>query len=158
MNKVQFDLPAGVMVSDKFSNITGIIVSRAQRINGCLQYVVKRLDKNGEPVLDWYDADDLTLLSKRKVKNPFVVFKFKTGDKVENPIHKKTGIVTVAKHDKNGCIGYFYETGETHPQTGKTLEFYGFEQEFEFIDDGLNKKEIARKKTGAVFTSSSGKY
>jgi hypothetical protein len=157
-NTVQFDYPAKILVKHLFAGFEYIIVSRVERINGCLQYLGDRLDKDGEIKSEWLDKECFEVLTKKLPDNPPVEFKFRTGDKVKNLIHKKTGIITVCKHDQNGCIAYYYETGETSPECGKILEFYGFEQEFEFVDNGLNSKEIGRKKTGCVMMDSSGKY
>jgi len=148
MSKVKFDLRAGIKVKDKVSGAEGIITSRVQRLNGCLQYVVHpKYNDEGKKIDTFYaDFEDLEILDMRgKSKKPETIeFEFETGDKVKNRVHSKTGYITVRRIDSNGCISYWYENGEQSDK-GDILEFIGFEQEFVLIDLGLNKPATKSK-------------
>lgn len=170
MNKVTFELPAGIKVRETIEDLTGIITSRVERINGCIQYYIDppRLEE-GKTIVKgcWADFENLEVLdlNGRKLKSETVEFKFETGDRVRNRIHDKEGYVTVRRVDTNGCILYWYENGEQHPETGQILDWTGFEQEFELVDKGLNapvekktgkkQKPIARAMTGCSHIESS---
>jgi len=155
MSEVQFDLPAGITVSNKINGAEGTIRTRTQRINGCLQYyIATRYNDEGKKIDGFYsDFEDLEVLNwngkKEGAESP-ISFLFETGDRVINRVNNKTGIVTTRRIDPNGCISYWYENGEQDDK-GAVIEFYGFEQEFELIDRGLNEETeapVERRKTG----------
>jgi len=148
MSKVKFDLRAGIKVKDKVSGAEGIITSRVQRLNGCLQYVVEpKYNDDGKKIDIFYaDFEDLEILDMRgkSKKSETIKFEFETGDKVKNRVHNKTGYITVRRIDPNGCISYWYENGEQSDK-GNILEFIGFQQEFVLVDRGLNKPATKAK-------------
>jgi len=177
MSTVTFKLPAGIRVREKVENLIGIITIRCERLNGCIQYLVDPPRKEDGTIItaSWADFENLEIIDNlgKKIKPEKVAFKFETGDFVRNLIHKKEGIISVRRIDMNGCVQYWYENGEQNPKTGQMLEFVGFEQEFEFIDRGLNKpvkkkpapanvdtgpSPIKRQATGCRHIESSGKY
>ncbi len=177
MSTVTFKLPAGIRVREKIENLVGIITTRCDRINGCVQYYVDPPRKEDGTTVSgcWADFENLEIIDNlgNTIKQEKVKFKFETGDLVRQLLHKKEGIISTRRIDMNGCIHYWYENGEQNPETGEMLEFYGFEQEFEFIDRGLNKpvkkksapanvdtgpSPIERAATGCRHLESSGKY
>jgi hypothetical protein len=153
MSTVTFDLPAKIKVRDKITGFTGTITARIQRINGCLQYLVKPRVKDGENKLEegiWLDFPDIEVLDDIVPMPQTVTFKFETGDRVRSRVTGKEGIVTTRKYDSNDCICYWHENGEQNKK-GDIIQFYSFEQELELIDKGLNKPEeapVARRNTG----------
>jgi len=172
MSKVTFQLPAGIKVREIIEDLTGIITSRVERINGCIQYYVDppRLE-DGKTIVKgcWADFENLEIVDRNdiKLKSETVDFKFETGDRVRNRIHDQEGFITVRRYDLNKCIMYWYENGEKHPETGDMIDWNGFEQEFELIDRGLNapvvvkegkktkQKPVARAMTGCRHIESS---
>ena len=82
MSKVKFDLPAGVKVKDKVACVEGIITSRIERINGCLQYYIETAyGEDGKRISAGYsDIEDLEILdwngkSKKKESVSFSINK-----------------------------------------------------------------------------------
>lgn len=175
--QVTFNLPTKIKVKHAVSGVEGILTTRITRINGCVQYIISppRKEDGTEVPTEWADIEDLLVQtpsvvtygglqadtvtfapvseSEFKDYSEVVNFKFNTGDKVHNLLHGKQGHITIARVDSNGCIGYWYETGEQHPENGTRLEYYGFEQEFEFVSEGLNQKNLEKKKTGCAYLS-----
>lgn len=156
MSKVTFDYPAGIKVKDQITGVEGILTARCQRINGCLQYFIqpKYKDDNTEVPGHWTDGENLLVKDwMDKVEGPSPVeFAFETGDRIKNRLHNKIGFCSVRRIDMNGCIGYWYESGEVD-KDGKQIERYGFEQEFALVDKGLNAPEeqpLARRATGCA--------
>jgi len=177
MNTVTFKLPAGIRVREKIENLIGIITIRCERINGAVQYYVDPPRKEDGTTIPgcWTDFENIEVLDNmgKTIKAEKVKFKFETGDRVRNLLHDKEGFISNRRIDMNGCLHYWYENGEQNPKTGQMLEFIGFEQEFEFIDRGLNKpvkkkpapanvdtgpSPIKRQATGCRHIESSGKY
>jgi hypothetical protein len=172
MHKLEFELPLGIKVRDVVTEVEGIITSRCERINGARQYYIQpphRPDgKTGEGYtdaanLEVIDNDGKTIKDFLKnllpSKSEVAEFKFETGDFVKNRITNKTGIVTVRRQDHNLCIGYWIENGDTN-KDGRTIERFGYEQELELIDKGLNKADeapVERRQTGSADIQSSGK-
>lgn len=145
---VKFKLPAGIKVKDRIQGVEGVITTRCERINGCLQYYIQLPMKEGKQMGFWSDVENLE--SACCYDGDEVEFMFETGDLVKNRITDISGIVTVRRVDMNKCIHYFYETKQID-RNGKVLEYCSFEQELSLIDKGLNKEdepEIKRARTG----------
>ncbi len=68
--KVKFLLENGTEVKSNLSGFQGIIVARADHINGCNRYYVSpTVDKDGKlPDSYWFDEAELVIVKKAKVR------------------------------------------------------------------------------------------
>jgi hypothetical protein len=146
--KVSFKYPCGIEVECQTTKFRGIITSRLQMINGCIQYCVQPPCKKGEQdkIPDSLFLDEQYLKPfKTKIGQPQEVeFKFNLGDKIKNLMNGATGIVRYCIQDQNGCMRY-EAIGDIVKETGKALYIQGFEQEMEKVSDGINKPATKTK-------------
>lgn len=159
-NTVNFDLPSGIKVKDKIQQVEGVITTRCERINGCVQYYIQLPMRDGKQEGFWTDIENIEVLEKGKQKPEKIKFKFETGDRVRNRIHNIEGIITAKRVDLNKCLHYWYET-ENQDRDGKVLEYCGFEQELEYVDAGLNapdEKPLDKARTGCSNNIPSGRF
>jgi len=60
----------GVEAEDTYSGFKGVVIARAEYINGCIQYLLRaRSKENGEPTQMWFDEEELIVTAKNEVKD-----------------------------------------------------------------------------------------
>lgn len=154
MTLVTFKYPAGICAEDKNSGIQGVISSRLQRLNGCLQYCIQPKAKEGatEPPDGFYtDEQNLKSIddSPLPVVNETYVFQYETGDRVQSLLTKSSGIITIRFIDMNLCERYLFVLPELNKEF-KEIGLNAFPQEIKFLDKGLNTRgqPVKRERTG----------
>ncbi len=158
MSKVTFAYPASIEVMDRNTKLKGVITSRIQRINGCIQYCVQPPVTENDPAKipeGWY-LDEVQLIQPDGTAlvrvNEVYTFEFETGDRVKNRITKQKGIVTIRHSDQNLCERYAVQLEEAD-KDGKFKEISCFKQELTLVDHGLNaslEAPLKRATTGCL--------
>ena len=60
----------GSIVKDNITGFTGVVITRASYLNGCVSYHVQpqKLDKEGKKInAEWFDVEQLTVVEEKKV-------------------------------------------------------------------------------------------
>jgi len=154
MTVVQFKIPIGIMVQDKYSGLKGYATAMAQRINGSIQVAVQppsKEDSSYKPDATFMDEDSLVLPEgSTDVLTPWEhEFEFETGDRCEHRINGFVGIVTCRTVYVNKCTIYTIE-GKLNKE-GKEQTYTAWGAELKFVDKGLNapnEAPVVRKRTG----------
>ena len=108
-NKVQFKYPALLEATEKKTGFTGVITSRCQMLNGCIQYAIQpkcAVDKTHEyPTATWLDEQTIqvTPADKEEIRPQVHEFQFTPGEEVKSMISGLRGIITEVILDSNGC-------------------------------------------------------
>ena len=102
----------GYMVKDKVSGITGVAVSRATYLNGCVQYSIQPQVKKDDKLPDQVKIDEQQLVKMLRISNPTpskAEKSFKMLEQIKDPVTGTKGKVTAVCVYLDGTVRYGYQ-------------------------------------------------